>query len=522
MQAMAFLVAWFANAGAMPIVSRRLLRLRGGGLNADSYSAIEFAAEEMGEGFPETGRAARHVKTHLDSYKLLDFSPLLNTASYVNVVAEPEEEQVALSGLKVNIADQTIYPGSFKLHNDALNMLGDLWHVPKCASFDEYGCHAGACTVGSTEACLLSGLAFKFRWRKWYAARHGLSEDAVRREYPNLVISTMYQAAWEKLFKYMDIEPHFVFPRVGEMTVRPEDVRAAVDEKTIGVVCILGNHYSGHYDPVAKIGKVLEDLNRENGWQVGIHVDAASGGFIMPFQPEADVGLCDFRVPSVLSMSASGHKFGQSMCGTGWVVWRDRDDLSEHIAISVSYLGGSADSYTLNFSRPASGSAVQLFKFLRLGRDGYTALCESQMTIAACIRKGLREMVHVPTGKPLFTILDAGDKGCLPVVAAQFNQDLGLPYDSIDLQHVLSERHWYVGGYHMNFNHPLTEQKMPLFTDAGADVTMFRVVVKANLSPMLARDLLDAIRESCDFLERTGDAYQNLHAGAKSQPIRSH
>ena len=127
----------------------RLMALRGGrrgggssGLLSD-YSAIEWAGEDVGEGFPATGRDARHVKTHLDNYKLLDFSPLLNTASYVNVVAEREEEEVALSGLKVNIADQTIYPGSFKLHNDALNMLGDLWHLPKSASFDEYGCRRG-------------------------------------------------------------------------------------------------------------------------------------------------------------------------------------------------------------------------------------------------------------------------------------------------------------------------------------------------------------------------------------------
>lgn len=38
----------------------------------------------------------------------------LNTASYINVVAEPEEQAVALEGLAVNIADQTIYPGSMK------------------------------------------------------------------------------------------------------------------------------------------------------------------------------------------------------------------------------------------------------------------------------------------------------------------------------------------------------------------------------------------------------------------------
>ena len=117
-------------------------------------------------------------------------------------------------------------------------------------------------------------------------------------------------------------------------------------------------------------------LRPPSSTQVGIHVDAASGGFIAPFQD----GLpdWDFRVPEVLSISSSGHKFGQSCCGTGWVVWREREGLAEHVAISVSYLGGSSDSFTLNFSRPATGVYVQFYKFLRLGTTGYRRVCDSQ------------------------------------------------------------------------------------------------------------------------------------------------
>ena len=92
----------------------------------------------------------------IEEYNLLDFKPQLNTSSYVNVVFEPEEVEVAGRGMAINIADQTIYPGSFKLHNDCLNMVAELWHCPKPASFDEYGCYPGAGTVGSTEACLLA------------------------------------------------------------------------------------------------------------------------------------------------------------------------------------------------------------------------------------------------------------------------------------------------------------------------------------------------------------------------------
>mmetsp|Transcript_6653 Transcript_6653/g.14425 ORF Transcript_6653/g.14425 Transcript_6653/m.14425 type:complete len:90 (+) Transcript_6653:80-349(+) len=72
-------------------------------------------------------------------------------------------------------------------------------------------------------------------------------------------------------------------------------------------------------------------------------------------------GAFDFRLPNVLSISASGHKFGESVCGTGWIVFRQRENLAEHIAVTVTYLGGSSDSMTLNFSRPASGPYVRKY-----------------------------------------------------------------------------------------------------------------------------------------------------------------
>jgi len=58
-------------------------------------------------------------------------------------------------------------------------MVASLWHCPRPDSFDEHGCYAGAATIGSTEACLLAGLAMKFRWRKWYANKMGLNEAQV-------------------------------------------------------------------------------------------------------------------------------------------------------------------------------------------------------------------------------------------------------------------------------------------------------------------------------------------------------
>eukprot|EP00401_Gymnodinium_catenatum_P004936 CAMPEP_0117535612 /NCGR_PEP_ID=MMETSP0784-20121206/41024_1 /TAXON_ID=39447 /ORGANISM="" /LENGTH=526 /DNA_ID=CAMNT_0005332143 /DNA_START=110 /DNA_END=1690 /DNA_ORIENTATION=- len=463
---------------------------------------------------PMTGNSGAHCYRMLSDFHEMDCRERLNTSSYVNVFLEEDETKAANLGMKINIADQTVYPSSFRVHNIVLNMIANMWNCPKPADFDEYGAFAGAGTVGSTEACLLGGLCLKFRWRNWYAKKNGLTADQVHAVYPNLVISTCYQAAWEKLFKYMDIEPKFVVPSSKTFTITAEGVKAQVDDKTIGVVCIMGNHYAGQYDPVWDVDAMLTKLNEEKGWQVGIHVDAASGGFVAPFQP--DVPAWDFRLPNVLSISASGHKFGESVCGTGWVVWRQREGLSDNVAISVSYLGGKADSYTLNFSRPASGIFVQHYKFNRLGQSGYQHLCDNRMANAKHLRDALKSMKHTD-GRPKFRMLDAGDTNCLSVVAACLDPDLKLPYDDIDLQHQCLRYHWYVSGYKMSFHDPRDEETKPLFTDAPASQTMFRVVVKANVTRAMMDNLISSIKASLEEMDALGPGFKTMHGLKKSK-----
>lgn len=87
-----------------------------------------------------------------------------------------------------------------------------------------------------------TGLALKFRWRKWYAARHGMSDEDVLAVRPNLVMSSCYQAAWEKLFRYFDVEARLAKPTLvrDKMAVDTKELAALCDDKTIAVVGILG------------------------------------------------------------------------------------------------------------------------------------------------------------------------------------------------------------------------------------------------------------------------------------------
>jgi glutamate decarboxylase len=82
----------------------------------------------------------------------------------------------------------------------------------------------------------------------------------------------------------MDIDAKFIQPSYKDFKINTDEISSAIDDHTIGVVAIMGNHYGGQYDPVWEINDVVEKVNKDRGFQVGIHVDAASGGFIAPFQ----------------------------------------------------------------------------------------------------------------------------------------------------------------------------------------------------------------------------------------------
>lgn len=64
---------------------------------------------------------------------------------------------------------------------------------------------------------------------------------------PNIIISSCYQAAWEKFFRYFDVVPRFVKPNLREnkMRIDAKEIEALCDDKTLAVVGILGNHYNG-------------------------------------------------------------------------------------------------------------------------------------------------------------------------------------------------------------------------------------------------------------------------------------
>ncbi len=396
---------------------------------------------------------------------LLDGNARQNLATFVTTWMEREADQLYAEAADKNIVDKDEYPLTAAIENRCIHIIANLWHAPDS--------HAalGTSTVGSSEACMLSGLALKRRWQR---ARAAEGKPADR---PNIVFSSAVQVVWEKFANYWEVEPRYVPVSAEHPCLTPEGVLDAVDENTIGVVAILGVTYTGAYEPVADIATALDGLHERTGLDVPVHVDAASGGFVAPFlHPTL---RWDFRLNRVHSINASGHKYGLVYPGVGWAVWRTREFVPEELVFKVAYLGGEESTFNLNFSRPGAQVLLQYYNFLRLGRRGFTRVQQASHEVAGIIAHGLAAM-------EAFDVMWPGAD--LPVVCWRLADGHTCNWDLYDLSNRLRARGWMVPAY------PLPKNR--------DDVVVMRIVVRNGLSGDLAHLLLDDIADAVKFLDR--------------------
>ena len=97
----------------------------------------------------------------------------------------------------------------------------------------------------------------------------------------------------------------------------------------------------------------------------------------------------NFELPRVKSINTSGHKFGLVYAGVGWIIWRDEVYLPKHLVFELHYLGGTEESYTLNFSRPGAQIIGQYFNLIHLGFEGFRSIMENCLTNARLLSKAL-------------------------------------------------------------------------------------------------------------------------------------
>ncbi|GAB3613034.1 PLP-dependent aminotransferase family protein [Humibacter ginsengisoli] len=423
--------------------------------------ATEFPRNRIprSETLPETAYQVVHDEA------MLDGNARLNLATFVGTWMDDHASRLYLESADKNMIDKDEYPQTAAIEQRCWRMLADLWNAPEPSRA------IGTSTIGSSEACMLAGLALK---RRWQHARKAAGKPADK---PNLVLSSAVQVCWEKFCNYWDVEPRFVPISLDHKTMDGHDLETYVDENTIGVVAIMGVTYTGMYEPVKQISDALDAIQAKTGLDIPIHVDGASGAMIAPFlQPDLE---WDFRVKRVASINTSGHKYGLVYPGLGWIVWREESLLPDDLVFKVSYLGGEMPTFALNFSRPGAQVLLQYYNFLRLGYEGYRRVQRSSRDVALYLSEQIAKLA------PFELWTDGSD---IPVMAWQLKDGYTDKWTLYDLTESLRTNGWLVPAY------PMPESLTSL--------TVARVVVRNGLSRDLAAGLLEDIKTRVRDLER--------------------
>ncbi len=429
------------------------------------YSSADLSVSMPKYKMPEKEHSPRHAYQVVHDELMLDGNSRQNLATFCQTWVEPEVHKLMDECIDKNMIDKDEYPQTAEIEARCVNMLANLWNAP------DKGEGVGCSTTGSSEAAMLGGMAMKWRWREKMRAA-GKSTDK-----PNMITGPV-QICWHKFARYWDIELREVPMDRDRLLLTPEEVISRCDENTIGVVPTLGVTFTCQYEPVKAISDALDKLQAETGLDIPIHVDGASGGFLAPFcSPDLE---WDFRLPRVKSINTSGHKFGLSPLGVGWVIWREQADLPEDLVFMVNYLGGNMATFALNFSRPGGQIVAQYYNFLRLGMEGYRKIHTACYETAQYLAEEIGKM-------PPFEMIYGGetDSG-IPALCWKIKDGFDTHgYTLYDLADRLRSRGWQVPAYSL----PADAQ----------EVVIQRILVRHGVSRDLASLLLEDIERCLEY-----------------------
>jgi len=442
----------------------------------DVYASTDLSVAMPKYKIPENEHDPRHAYQVVHDELMLDGNARQNLATFCQTWVDSEVHRLMNECIDKNMIDKDEYPQSAEIESRCVHMLADLWNSPVAANT------MGCSTTGSSEAAMLGGLALKWRWREKMKAA-GKPTDK-----PNMVCGPV-QVCWHKFARYWDVELREVPLEGDRLYMTPEEAVKRCDENTIGVVPTLGITFTCAYEPVKEISDALDQLRKDTGLDIPIHVDGASGGFLAPFvEPEL---VWDFRLPRVKSINVSGHKFGLAPLGVGWVVWRDKEDLPEDLIFRVNYLGGDMPTFALNFSRPAGQIVAQYYNFIRLGKEGYRKIQNACYDTARYLADEIEK-----TG--LFDIIYNG-RGGIPAMSFSLKDGIDPGFNLFDLSDRVRSRGWQIAAYSM----PPNRQ----------DLVIMRILVRHGVSRDVADLLMEDIRRSIAYFKK----HPVAHKGTKEE-----
>lgn len=519
------------------------------------YARDEFlkpaAKAEIPEGSLQPESAYQIMKDELQ----LDGRPGLNLATFVNTWMDDFAGRLAAENINKNFIDHEEYPQSNLAEKRSIWMLAKTYGTDfsytgsKGAKVSEIdpdlakGMY-GAATIGSSEAIMLGLTAHKCAWKKRHMKNLKKDPSLVdTQDVPVVLVSAHAHTCFHKFCNYFGAVPLFVKMQENQYSVTKADITAilktdltdsespyaraiqdaiqyldlskqkgrTIGELVMAVGAIVATTFTGNADPVVEIGDAINEYcaDHTHGKQldlnIPIHIDGASGGFVLPFSENGSDIAFGFKVHErVGSINTSNHKFGMTYPGMGSVIFRNGDVVDPSLVYDIAYLGGSFKDYTVNFSRGSSPILLQYYNFLRLGKQGYRELIDACLKNAQAFSSGLNDLeVQIEKNKILSGLFEIiSDVNHFPIVVFKWKAGAKRTWSLTDLSDALREQGWIVPAYVLPVDSP-EETPEEIGRRGEKAVRVMRAVFNQKVSADRGAALIKAIITSIQSLEKS-------------------
>ena len=309
-------------------------------------------------------------------------------------------KQVYLQYLETNLGDPGLFPATAELEKEVIGMLGRMLSSDNAS---------GNIVSGGTEANILA----------MWAAR-----NLAQKKRNEVIVPVSAHYSFDKAADLLNLKLIKVnLDSNYQMDIN--EVKKAITPNTVAIVGVAGTTGLGVVDPIPELSEIALDKN------IYLHVDAAFGGFVLPFLRNLGYNSTefDFRLPGVCSITIDPHKMGLAPIPAGGILFRD-ESLKKAVTLNVSYLaGGHTEQSTVIGTRLGASSIAVWALLMNLGKEGYTQVVRCCLNLTDQLVKGIEQ-------------IDGADVVTKPVINV-----VGIKSDVIDVRVIaqeLRQRGWAI------------------------------------------------------------------------------
>jgi len=279
-----------------------------------------------------------------------------------------------------NAVSPSAYPSLARLEAEVVAMVLDLLGAD--------GLEVGTMTSGGTESILLAMKAYRDQARS-----RGVNGEL------EILVPISAHPSFLKAADYFGLR---VIPiELGDdYRASPEDVRRKLSPRTICIVASAPSYSQGVVDPIRELAEIAMEAD------IGLHVDACLGAFVLPFMRHlgCDVPEFDFRVPGVTSISADLHKNAYAAKGTSAILYRTAE-LRSYQFFVTKWRNGIYGSPSMQGTRAGGNVAAAWAALMHMGEEGYTSLVERALAVTRSLMTGIRDIPGLYiVGEPDMTV----------------------------------------------------------------------------------------------------------------------